>query len=159
MNTEKIFISSAVCLDGSALGVMDGSALGLQAIENRQNFKYMLTQPAESRSLWSSTSSIHKMVPKTPQYYQGPFVDTLMLLFTDTKELIFTKSIHVGTFICQTRVWDPERQIDLLAVSEGEAVPRLKTYTLSAAAIERFYPWGIPLMDWKKQKGSKLGES
>lgn len=54
----------------------------------------MLTQFAESRLLCSRKSAYHKVVLKTQQYYQDPFVDTLMMLSTDTKELIFTKSTH-----------------------------------------------------------------
>ena len=111
-----------------------------EPLKNQLNFKYVLTQFAESRSLCSWKSAIHKVVLKTQQYYRGPFVDALMLLFTDTKELIFTKSIRYRTCIFQMRGRGIDRLSYIPAVSEGACgSAKTWTYTLSAS-IQHLIP-------------------
>lgn len=124
--------------------------------KNQLHCQFVLTQFAESRSLHSRKSAIHKVGLKTPRCYWGAFVDPLMLLFTDARELIFTKSIHWGTSLCQMRGWAPER---LWFTSRKIVCGSAKAWscTLSASTgcflfecptrglekMKRFQTWGI----------------
>lgn len=122
-------------------------------LENQLHCQFVLTRFAESRSLRSRKSAIHKV---GPQRYWGAFVDPLMLLFTDTRELIFTKSIHSGTSLCQMRGWAPER-LWFSSRKSSVAVPRLdcalsvpplgifslRCPTHGLEKVKRLKTWGI----------------
>lgn len=113
---------------------------------NQLHCQFVLTHFAESRLLCCRKSEVGM---KVPQCYWDACVDSLMLLLTDTREQIFTKSIIEEPPFAR---WEAEllRGCDLPAEKVCEEVPRpgraLSVPPLGVFSLRcpmKFKTWGI----------------